>query len=290
MPTSPRTFALLLALTPGIGGRKLTSILAKCELLGCLPDDFLKLSRESYQEEFKLAPKSIDALFASRSSGLAEVRETEERLSGLGVRLITAVDGSFPARIEQFDPNPPGLLFAYGSLNLLERSTFSVIASRNAPKAALDKIEQLTEERLLQGAVLVGGVDRLEYQRASVVPLRWGAPRILCLDRGLYGTFGKDLKSEAFRAARLWRHSFDPSTDLALTPFRPDAHFQGVNNQVRDRLVGSLSDRIDFVHIAEGGNMEKLLRTAIKAGREVGIWACILNYRRFVELGATAFD
>ena len=115
------------------------------------------------------------------------------------------------------------------------------------------------------------GHDRPEYQRSAVVPLRWGAPRILCLDRGLFQVLGDDLKNEAFRAARLWRYEFDPSTDLVISPFRPESGFIGVNNQVRDRLVASLSHRLTFVNVRPDGNMEKLARTAEKAGRQVTV-------------------
>ncbi len=83
------------------------------------------------------------------------------------------------------------------------------------------------------------GHDRPEYQRSAVVPLRWGSPRLLCLDRGLFRVLGEDLRSEAFRAARLWRYEFDASTDLVVSPFRPDSEFIGVNNKVRDRLVST---------------------------------------------------
>lgn len=290
MNLSKRSFAILLALTPDIGGRRLTSIQARCSLLDCSPEDFLALSAEAMAEEFKLTPKSIHALKTNQKEHLKWFLAEEKKLTGLGIRLITTMDGDYPARIEQFDLMPPGVLFTYGSHKLFDRETFTVLASRNAPKGALDRIESDTEESVLQGKVLVGGVDRVEYQRASVVPLRWGAPRILCLDRGLIETFGKDLKSEAFAAARLWRHEFDPKTDLAVTPFRPEAHCKGVNNRVRDRLAASLSDRLDFVHIAEGGNMEKLLLKALEAGRHVRVWEGMPGFEKYVPLGAATFS
>jgi len=132
----------------------------------------------------------------------------------------------------------------------------------------------------------VTGHDTPEYQRSAIVPLRWGSPRILCLDRGLFKVLGEDLKDEAFRAARLWRYQFDPQTDLVISPFRPEADFVGVNNQLRDRLVACLSTELNFVRVEEGGNMEKLALMALRASRRVSVSDRTINYRRLRELGA----
>jgi DNA processing protein len=87
----------------------------------------------------------------------------------------------------------------------------------------------------------------------------------------MYEVLGPDLKSEAFRAARLWRYEFDPKTDLVVSPFRPSAGFHGVNNQVRDRLVAGLSRRIDLVNVAPKGNMERIGKMALKCQRPLRV-------------------
>ncbi|AIE87720.1 DNA-processing protein DprA [Fimbriimonas ginsengisoli] len=281
-----RTFALLLAMTPGMGGRSVTRVLARNELLGRSPEEFLALSPEAYREEYRLSKRAAENLARDRSGLIKSTLETEQRLNGLGVSLVTSADAHYPTLVEEMDPDPPGVLFLYGNARLLESRTFCVLSSRNARPADLEMIERLTEEAVLEGEVLVTSHDKLEYQRSAVVPLRWGSPRILCLDRGLFQVLGPDLRDEAFRAARLWRYEFDPSTDLVVSPFRPDSSFIGVNNQVRDRLVACLSRRLDFVHIAEGGNMEKLARMALRAERKVRVSDRIIGYRELRGLGA----
>lgn len=285
MSLARRTFALHLAMTPGIGGRTVTRVLARNELLGRSPEEFLTLSPESWREEYRIASKSAMALSDGKRS-LKATKDLEERLSGLGVTLVTAADAHYPTLVEEFDPDPPGVLFLYGNTRLLEAKTYCVLSSRNSRPAELDLIEKLTEEGVLSSEVLVTGHDTPEYQRSAVVPLRWGSPRVLCLDRGLFKVLGEDLKDEAFRAARLWRYQFDPSTDLVVSPFRPHADFIGVNNKVRDRLVASLSRRLDFVIINPGGNMEKLARLALKCSRGVRVSDRSIGYREFVASGA----
>lgn len=279
-----RTFALHLAMTPGIGGKSVTRILTRNNLLGRTPEEFLTLSPEALREEYKLSAR------AATSLGLRSMRETEElekRLAGLGVTLVTAADAHYPNRIEEMDSDPPGVLFLYGNTKLLTAArTFCVLSSRNSFPADLDLIEKLAEEAVLDGGILVAGHDTPEYQRSAVVPLRWGSPRILCLDRGLFKVLGDDLRDEAFRAARLWRYQFDPHTDLVVSPFRPEADFIGANNRVRDRLVGCLSLTLSFVQIAEGGNMERIAKMALKAGRQVRVSDRSTGYKKYAEIGA----
>jgi predicted Rossmann fold nucleotide-binding protein DprA/Smf involved in DNA uptake len=283
---SRRTFALLLALTPGIGGKTLTRVLARNDLLNRSAEDFLRLSPEAMREEYKLLAKAAKALDERRAGIAARTKELEERLDKLGVSLVTSADAHYPALVEEMDPDPPGVLFLYGNTRLLEARTFCVLSSRNSPPAALDQVERLAEEGVLSGETVVSGHDTPEYQRSALVPLRWGAPRILCLDRGLFLALGENLREEPFRAARLWRYEFDPKTDLVVSPFNPHAKFVGVNNQVRDRLIACLSRRLDFVEISPGGNMEKNAKLALKAGRPVRVSDRSVNYRALRDLGA----
>jgi predicted Rossmann fold nucleotide-binding protein DprA/Smf involved in DNA uptake len=271
MAISRRTFTLMLAMTPGIGGRSVVKVLARNDLLNRTAEEFLRLSMEAYIEEYGLMRRAAEYVAAHRETLRNEVEPLEIRLETLGVRWSVITDAGYPEMLEQFDPNPPAMVFLYGNTKLLSAKTFAVLSSRNASEQQLMEIEQLTEQGVLNGEVLVTGHDKPEYQRSAVVPLRWGAPRILCLDRGLFQVLGDDLRNEAFRIARLWRYEFDPSTDLVVSPFRPEAGMIGVNNQVRDRLVAGLSKRIDFVKVSSGGNMEKLAKMAFKAGRKVEV-------------------
>lgn len=258
----------MLAMTPGVGGKTLTRILTRNDLYDRSPEEFLRLPSESLIEEYRVKRPSAEAISGGRAMK-AHIRPLRERLERLGVSLVTAADAHYPEQVEQMDSDPPGVLFLYGNTNLLAGKTFSVLSSRSTSRAGLERIERLTEEGVLAGEVLVSGHDTPEYQRSAVVPLRWGAPRILCLDRGLFRALGPELREEPFRAARLWRFQFDPTTDLVVSPFKPDAGFVGINNRVRDRLIACLSRRLDFVEINAGGNMDRLAKLAAKAGRPV---------------------
>ena len=284
---SPRTLALHLAMTPGIGGRTVARVVARNAVLSRSPEEFLRLASEAWREEYRISKRSAALLASGGPDAIRATADLEARLESLGVVLFTAADVHYPAVVEDFDPDPPGVLFAYGNLGLLARPSFTVLASRGSLPRHLDHIERLAEEGVLAGEVLVAGHDRPEYQRAAVVPLRWGSPRILCLDQGLFRVLGEDLRNEAFRAARLWRYEFDPRTDLCVSPFRPEAGFVGVNNKIRDRLVAAFARRHDFVTLAAGGNMERLARMALAAGRPVRVTSEAAGYVALIAAGAT---
>lgn len=279
-----RQFALWLAMTPGVGGRTVVRILTRCDLLNISPEEFSRRSPESLREEFGIKQLAVADRLATQK---LELDEDVKRLEAKGISWVTLADAHYPDPIELLDPDPPGVLFMYGNVGLVQGKTFAVLSSRNTKPAGLDLIEKLTEDGVLDGDILVSGHDTAEYQRSAVVPLRWGAPRILCLDRGFFEALGEDLTEEPFRAARLWRYQFDPKTDLVISPFRPHAGFTGINNKVRDKLIASLARRLDFVEISPGGNMEKLARAAIKCGRPTRVSDLSLGYRGLVEAGAT---
>lgn len=277
---------LAMALTPGLGGKRITAILARNDLLSRAPDEFVALPEAVLQEEYRLPAKVASTWSASSKQRLKDAVSLEDRFDRLGISMVTAADAHYPSRIEEMHADPPGMLYLYGNTRLLEARSFAVMSSRNSPPAALDLIEKLTEEGVLSGETLVAGHDTPEYQRAAVVPLRWGAPRILVLDRGFESALGEDLRDEPFRTARLWRYEFDPSTDLVVSAVRPEKGYHASGNQTRDNLIAGLAARLDFVSICPGGNMERLAKAGLKSGRPVRVSEMYSSFQELKSIGA----
>ncbi|MBA3727015.1 MAG: DNA-processing protein DprA [Armatimonadetes bacterium] len=262
-------FELALCLTPGIGSGTISRILARNAISNVSKRQFLSLSPDALVEEYRLTERSARALARGAKGIEQDILKFKGRALGKNVRVITFQDPRYPGRIEGFCENPPAFLVAYGNMQVLHSKTFTVLASRDAGPDSLAATEKSVEEGVLDSMVLVTGSNTAAYQRAAVVPLRWGAPRVLVLDRGLFKALGDDLDQEPFPAARLWRYRFDAETDLVLSPFRPDDNFIGVNNKIRDELVVALSDEIRVAHVSKGGNVDKLSRRAEELGRAV---------------------
>jgi len=286
MKVSRRVLSLALAGTRGIGGRTVSRVLARNDVLGVAPEEFVRLREEVLREEYRFSQRLAKEWTATVGQRLEEASQLSDRLDALGVTWVTLADLNYPRAIEEMAPDPPGVLFLYGNLKLLDMPLFCVLSSRKSPPAAMRQIEAIAEAEVLAGNVLVSSHDTPEYQRSAVVPLRWGAPRVLVLDRGLFPSLGENLDEEPFSAARLWRYRFDPVTDLVISPVKPEIDFQPSANQARDQLVACLSRLVVLVSPTPGGTMERLGRLALRAGRQVQIAASSPLAEAFVALGA----
>jgi hypothetical protein len=154
-----------------------------------------------------------------------------------------------PRRTAPYDVEPAyypaGCLWLYGNVRLLQGRLASVLTAcgpdRHRPYE-LEAIEKEAEQLVLSSRTLVCGIHSAAHQRAALVPLRWGAPRIVILSGGFHYHLGKDLKDEPFRAARLWRYQWDPKTDLAISRRAPDKlPTFARHNPTIDRLVTLLA-------------------------------------------------
>lgn len=140
-----------------------------------------------------------------------------------------------------------GGVWLYGNVRLLQANlSFVECACGPGPwnREALDEIEREAERRILNAEILVCGVHNEAHQRAAVVPLRWGAPRIIVFSGGIKVHLGEDLRNEPFRAARLWRYQWDPKTDLAISRRAPGKlPTFARHNPTVDRLIRALGAR-----------------------------------------------
>jgi len=151
------------------------------------------------------------------------------------------------------EPGKHGKLWLYGNARLLS-GNLACVGKACGPfvhrPADLDEIEKIAEEIVLDSKILVCGVHNGAHQRAAVVPLRWGSPRIVVFSGGFHYHLGSELKNEAFRAARLWRHSWDPLTDLAVSRRAPDKKpTYATYNSTVDSLIMRLAagDRVGLL-------------------------------------------
>lgn len=155
-----------------------------------------------------------------------------------------------PLRTARFEDEPgfyePAGLWLYGNIRLI-RCDLGYVREAGFRvdhlPSELDAIERRAEEIVLGGQVLVCGVHNPAHQRAAVVPLRWGAPRILVVSGGFHHHLGPELTEEPFRAARLWRYQWDPHCDLIVSRRAPDKRpTYGQYNPTVDRLIVKLCE------------------------------------------------
>jgi hypothetical protein len=143
----------------------------------------------------------------------------------------------------------PGKVWMYGNVKLCFSRLAFVEAALGSPpfnNSLLLDIEREAERLVLQGCCLVSGIHNVAHQRAALVPLKWGAPRILVFSGGIRHHLGIDLTEEPFRTARLWRYEWDPNTDLAISRRKPESlptyshHNPTIDRMVREMAEGTL--------------------------------------------------
>ncbi len=165
-----------------------------------------------------------------------------------------------PEQPVERDPKPKimklGKLWLYGNVILLDskrESSQVALTTTKSNQSNLDSAEREAEEVVLAGKTLVCGIHSEIHQRTAIVPLRWGAPRIVVLGSGFYQHLGPDLEEELFKAARLWRYEFDPLTDLVVSRYEPtDSKLTAKRHRGTDNLIR---------HIASAGVGEILRGT-----------------------------
>lgn len=177
-----------------------------------------------------------------------------------------------PVRTWPYDLEPgfyeQGSLWLYGNVRLLQLELAcvqpSLFLTEPASRATLNQIEEEAESHALAGRILVCGVHNEAHQRAAVVPLRWGAPRIVVFSGGFSHHLGADLKQEPFRLGRLWRYQWDKLTDLAVSRRAPDQlPSYASKNFTVDRMIDLLVQGAWPGLVAGGKPLENILgRTA----------------------------
>ncbi len=101
-----------------------------------------------------------------------------------------------------------GKLWLYGNARLLSTNLAYIPQAcglLSHTKAELEVIEKEAERLALEGRTIITGIHNPAHQRVAIVPLRWGAPRIVVMSGGFRYHLGENLDQEPFRTARLWR-------------------------------------------------------------------------------------
>lgn len=135
----------------------------------------------------------------------------------------------------------PASLWLYGNAKLLGPNLGFIDETAQATFSDSDlvHVEQEAESIVWQGKTPVTGIHNLKHQRAAIVPLRWGAPRILVVHGGFYAHLGEELSVEPFPEARMWRYAFDPLSDLIVsrqvptTPKSTKKHLPSIDALIR---------------------------------------------------------
>jgi DNA processing protein len=266
--TEEERLLLCLAHVPGIGERGLDVLLRSGIPLAHL----FTLSAEELRGRFGLTSRAAATIAGGPEAVWARGVPLARTVMQQGIRLLRRRHPGYPTALAESEGAPP-LLFAHGNIDLLMHPSMALLSSSKESRAGLERTGDLALACAKAGIAIVAGHNRPCYRAAVSSAKAHGGGRIIVLDRGLLDAFQGDFSRDLFPTARLWGYGFDRERSVALSPFPLDAHFAGLRNRQRDRVVALLASVVVAVEIRSGGVMEGECRKARQRGTPVFVCA-----------------
>jgi len=258
--------ALLLLELPGVGERTLSRIMTamRDQRAPANPAELLR-------RDLGLGERSRAALHAEIRGGLHRTRTLADRLASEGVQMRLRGSPGYPSRIEHLCAAPPPVLFVHGDDALLSAPTIALLSSREITSHLVAATVLATRCAVEEGLSIVVGGMKSTHRIASSIARAARGRRAVVLDRGILAGFSGNLRRDPFGLGPA-RLSFDGSTTLALSRFRPRDHAAPANGRKRDELISALGDILFIASARPGGETERLCTRAIDRGRCVLLW------------------
>lgn len=241
-----------LALVPGIGPSRMTTLLEACHTpLGALSAPFAFLRA--------LPGMSAAAATAVLRASVEDARRVLERVEAQGGRTLLPADPEFPNPLRHI-PDAPPVLFALGSLELLQRPAVAIVGSRDHTAYGAEVCRRAAWEAAAAGVVVASGMARGLDALAHGAALEAGGGTIGVLGNGL---------GVVYPAANRRLYQEVAAAGLLLTEFPPGERPNAGSFPRRNRIISGLA-RITVV-VEAGGTSGALITagTALEQGREV---------------------
>ncbi|MGQ9525520.1 MAG: hypothetical protein ACUVTZ_11875 [Armatimonadota bacterium] len=259
----------MLTRVPGLGAKGITAILNDCHQRRVPIRSVFGTPEADLQSRYGLRAETARRLASEPEAIEDAAKLLETVLDAHRVQVIPVTAPEYPRGVARHFRIPPPLLFAHGSLSAANVVSVAVVSSGSPTPWALEVTASVTAAAASAGASIVTGHNRPAYQEAALVGKRLGTPVVVGLDRGILTAFRGDLGREIFAAARIYGYEFPGDRDLVLSPFRPEDHWVGHNNQVRDALVIGLASIVIAVEVRAGGVMHAQCLRAKQCGKKV---------------------
>jgi DNA processing protein len=242
---------LQLTLTPGLGAAALRAMLRQFGL----PQSILQRKRSD------LAPyATAEALALLDSQQVAQaVARALEWASAPRHHVITLADDSYPSLLLEI-ADPPPLLYAAGSLELLRRPALAVVGSRNATAQGERNAESFAQALSDAGFVIVSGLALGIDAAAHRGGLAGGGSTVAVLGTGIDVVYPRRNAQLAGQIA---------AQGLLLSEFALGTAPAATNFPRRNRLISGLARGCLVVEAALASGSLITARAAADQGREV---------------------
>jgi DNA processing protein len=251
-PDEERAAYVALALTPGIGAKRLAALLEHCQTAtGALSAPFAFLC--TVPGITRAAATALSGSSAPQGArALAVVKE-------MGGHCVLPEDPAWPPALKNI-PDPPTLLFALGELSLLERPAVAVVGSRDHSFYGAEVCREMVGRIAGAGVAVVSGMARGLDAVAHSAALDAGGATIGVLGNGL---------GVIYPAANRRLYERVAEEGLLVTEFPPgDRPGIGAFPR-RNRLISGLARVTVVIEAASGSGTLITVGTALAQGRDV---------------------
>jgi DNA processing protein len=250
--TNHRAAYLALALTPGIGAARLTTLLRVFHT----PDGALQAPFAFLCTVPGISRAAATAICSTRVAAGQKVLDDLDRLGG---HCLLPGDPGFPSLLETI-PDPPSLLFAQGNLELLTRPAVAIVGSRDHSAYGAEVAEMISSRAARAGLVVVSGMARGLDAVAHTAALE--------AEGGTLGVLGNGL-GVIYPAANRALYERVLASGLLLTEFSPGERPRVGSFPRRNRLISALARVTVVIEAAAGSGTLITVESALEQGREV---------------------
>jgi DNA processing protein len=244
---------LALALTPGIGPRRLLRAVESC---GCA-DRVLHLPLTEL--EALLFPAEAAQFIASGEAAHAADEELE-KLAAAGAAILTIRDDAYPPRLREIY-DPPALLWVRGDAALLSRPILAVVGTRHPTPYGTGMAEKLAHDLALRGLIVLSGMARGIDTAAHRGAIAAGRPTIAVWGTGVDVIYPKENKS---LAEQIVAGGGAILSELPLGTFPAPQNFPR-----RNRILSGMSVGVLVIEAAEYSGTRVTARCALEQNRDV---------------------
>jgi len=242
---------LQLHLARGVGPATMRRVLARLGQTDTSLEEFLHLPSAEQVTRFGLARRQVEALYAAR----AEVEGIRAELERRGVTLLTLTSPGYPARLRQRlgDESPP-LLYAWGSLDLLQERAVGFCGARDASAKGIAVAEDCAAQIAGWGWVVVSGGARGVDTAVHRAALETGGTTVIVLPEGIL----------RYRLRRELKPLVSQERVLLVSEFPPRKTWSVGSAMQRNQTVCGLSEALVVIEAGTSGGTFEAGKLALR--------------------------
>jgi DNA processing protein len=244
---------LALAMTPGVGPRRILRAVEQCGSAANV------LHRSLTELEALQLPASSAQFIGSGEAAHAADKEME-KLAGTGASIVTYHDEAYPARLREiFDP--PALLWVRGDARLLSQPSLAVVGTRHPTPYGTGMAEMLSRDLASRGLTILSGMARGVDTAAHKGAIAVRRPTFAVWGTGVDVIYPKENKS---LAEQIVAGGGAIVSELPIGTFPAPQNFPR-----RNRIISGMSVGVLVIEAAEYSGTRVTARCALEQNREV---------------------